>query len=93
MLYFGPIEEVLMNFYDDGAVIDTRKIIWKQYVNSLPVLQDHCNTTSTATKREVTDIVNAVKHIDEKHGGMDELPVTFVALKMNMLFGEQWMRK
>ena len=76
------IEDVLMNFHDDGAVTDAKKIIWREYINSLPVWQDHRNTTSTVTRKEETDIVNAVKLIDEKHSGMDELPVTFVALKI-----------
>ena len=34
---------------------------------------------------KVTDIVNVVKLIDEKYSDMDELPVTFVAVKINNL--------
>ena len=41
------IEEVLMNFYDDGAVRDVKNIIWREYVNSQPVWQNSRNTTST----------------------------------------------
>ena len=79
------IGEILINLYDDGALRDTKKIIWREYVNSLPVWQDHRNTTCTATKKEVTYIVNDVKLIDEKHSDMDEIPLTFVAVKIKNL--------
>ena len=85
------IEEVLMNFYDKGAVRDATKIIWREYVNSLPVWQDRHNTTSTVTRKEVTYIVNGVKLIDEKHSDMDELPVTFVAVRIRNLPSNRFM--
>ena len=83
-------EEVLINFYDYGAVRDAKKIIWREYVNCLPVWQDRRNTTSTVTKKE-TYIVNAVKLIDDKHSDMDVLPVTFVAVKIRNLPSNRFM--
>ena len=84
-------KEVLMNFYDGGGVRDTKKIIWMEYGNSLPVWQNRRITTSTVTRKEVTDIVNAMKLIDEKHSDTDELPVTFLAVKIRNLSSNRFM--
>lgn len=84
----NDLEDVLVNFYGDGAVHDAKTLIWQKYKEQLPKCQERRNTT--AKMREVSDIMLAVKTIDQKYSSDDVIPFVFVAIKMKNIPNERY---
>ena len=79
-------EQIIDMFYDDSAVKDAKKLIWQEYVKSLPQCQ---NRRDTSTSAKTKDILSAVSTIDQKLSDKDELPVTFAAVKLSNVPSKQ----
>ena len=88
------IEDVLLNFYDDKAVRSAKTLIWEKYNEKLPALKDRRNTTSNpnnAKERDVSDILGAIKIIDEKYSSNDEVfPFVFAAIRLKNVPSERY---
>ena len=88
------IEDVLLNFYDDKAVRSAKTLIWEKYNEKLPSWKDRRNTTSNpnnAKERDVSDILGAIKLIDEKYSSKDEvLPFVFAAIRLKNVPSERY---
>ena len=82
------LEDVIMNFYGDGAVHDAKTLIWLKYKDQLPKFQDRRN--NNAKRREVSDIMTAVKAIDQQFSDAEFLPFVFVAVKLTNLPNERY---
>ena len=79
---------VILNFYDDVAVRTAKTLIWEKYGDALPVWKDRRNTVGNPTnakENEVSDVVMAIRTIDEKFSDVDEFPIICVAIKMKNL--------
>ena len=59
------LEDVIMNFYGDGAVHDAKTLICLKYKDQLPKFQAAARRNNNAKRREVSDIRTAVKAIDQ----------------------------
>ena len=82
-------EQIIDKFYDDSAVKDAKKLIWQEYVNSLPQWQNRRDTSTSAKTKDIGDIMSAVSTIDQKFSNKDELPVTFAAVKLSNVPSKQ----
>ena len=58
------LEDVIMNFHGDGAVHDAKTLLWLKSIDKVPKIQDRRN--NIAKRRGVSDIVTAVKTIDQQ---------------------------
>ena len=79
---------VILNFYDDVAVRTSKTLIWEKYGDNLHVWKDRRNTVGNprnAKEKEVSDVVMAIRTINEKFSDVDELQIIFVAIKMKNL--------
>ena len=82
-------EQTIDKFYDDSAVKDAKKLIWHEYVNSLPQCQNRRDTSTSAKTKDIGDIMSDVSTIDQKFSDKDELPVTFAAVKLSNVPSKQ----
>ena len=82
-------EQIIDKFYDDSAVKDAKKLIWQEYVNSLPQWQKRRVTSTSAKTKDIGDIMSAVSTMDQKFSNKDELPVTFAAVKLSNVPNKQ----
>ena len=79
---------VIQNFYDDVAVRTVKTLIWEKYGDKLPVWKDRRNTVGNPTnakEKVVSDVVMAIRTIEEKFSDVDALPIIFVAITMKNL--------
>ena len=75
------IDRTLYRFYNEDAVKHAKLELWKHYKDNLPKWEDRKNTTKTCKEKEIKDILQGVKAIDEAFSGEDELPVIFAAVR------------
>ena len=76
------LEDVIENFYADGAVHDGKTLLWQKYKEQLPKWQDRRG--NNAKRREVVDILSAIKTIDQQYSNGDVQPYVFVAVKLKI---------
>ena len=82
------LEDVIENFYADGAVHDAKTLIWQKYKEQLPKWQDRRG--NNAKRREVVDILSAIKTIDQQYSNGDVQPYVFVAVKLKNIPNERY---
>ena len=82
------LEDVIENFYADGAVPDAITLIWQKYIEQLPKWQDRRG--NNAKRREVVDIMSAIKTIYQQYSNGDFQPYVFVAVKLNNIHNERY---
>ena len=66
-------EQIIDKFYDDSAVKDAKKLIWQEYVNSLPQWQNRRDTSTSAKTKDIGDIMSAVSTINQKFSDLSHL--------------------
>ena len=86
--FSDDLEDVIENFYADGAVHDAKTHIWQKYKEQLPKWQDRRG--NNAKRREVVDIRSAVKTIDQQYSNGDVQPYVFVAVKLKNIPNERY---
>ena len=76
---FSDLKETISNFYGVVAVCEAKELLWQNYSTHLSPYPKHKGKKSKDS--HVTDILNAVKLIDQKFSGKP-LPVEYYALRL-----------
>ena len=76
---FSDLTETISNFYGVDAVCEAKELLWQNYSTHLSPYPKHKGKKSKDS--HVTDILNAVKLIDQKFSGKP-LPVEYYALRL-----------
>ncbi len=80
------IELAINNFYEDKSVRTAKQLLWDKYTEKLPAWKDRRNTKDSGAKeRDVSDIMQAIRTLDEKYSDDDEMPFVFAAVKIRNL--------
>ena len=58
-------DRTLYRFYNEDAVKHAKLELWKHYKDNMPKWEDRKNRTKTCKEKEIKDILQGVKAIDE----------------------------
>ena len=80
------LTRLVSNFYGADAISKAKTVLWEYYGASghdaLPKKEDRRKGTKSIKEKELEDILNAVKAIDEIYCDADELPTVFAAVSL-----------
>ena len=81
--------KVLDDFYGADAISEAKSVLWQHYGaaghDALPRCEDRRQTRNKVKSlkdKELEDILNGMKHIDQVYCTAKELPITFAAVNL-----------